>query len=81
MAVRAAAKAPREFDDMFAVYVVTPDQGYPAVDLEGDRAVPQVSFPGVAPAAAGPAASGPPLATGTEGLPPATGSDGPPPAS
>jgi LemA protein len=48
---------------------------------EGDRAVPQVSFPGVAPAAAGPAASGPPLATGTEGLPPATGSEGPPPAS
>jgi len=48
---------------------------------EGDRAVPQVSFPGVAPAASGPAASGPPLATGTEGLPPATGSEGPPPAS
>ena len=48
---------------------------------EGDRAVPQVSFPGVAPAAAGPAASGPPLATGSEGLPPATGSEGPPPAS
>jgi LemA protein len=47
---------------------------------EGDRAVPQVSFPGVAPAAAGPAAAGPPLATGTEGLPPATGSEGPPPA-
>jgi LemA protein len=48
---------------------------------EGDRAVPQVSFPGVAPATAGPAASGPPLATGAEGLPPATGAEGPPPAS
>ncbi|MGA2307257.1 MAG: LemA family protein [Acidimicrobiales bacterium] len=48
---------------------------------EGDRAVPQVSFPGVAPAAAGPASSGPPLATGAEGLPPATASEGPPPAN
>ena len=49
---------------------------------EDDRAVPQVSFPGSSQATtAGPAASGPPLATGTEGLPPAGGSSqGPPPA-
>ncbi len=49
---------------------------------EDDRAVPQVSFPGSQQAtAAGPAASGPPLATGSEGLPPAGGSSqGPPPA-
>jgi LemA protein len=37
-----------------------------------DRAVPQVSFPGAEPGAAGPGASGPPLA--------GAGSDGPPPA-
>ena len=37
-----------------------------------DREVPQVSFPGSGPGAAGPAPSGPPLATGSEGsLPPA----------
>jgi LemA protein len=36
-----------------------------------DRAVPQVSFPGSGQAAAGPAPSGPPLASGTDGPPPA----------
>src|ERR1700677_3371540 len=36
-----------------------------------DREVPQVSFPGVAPAASGPAESGPPPATRGEGAPPA----------
>jgi LemA protein len=38
---------------------------------EDDRAVPQVSFPGSGQAAAGPAPSGPPLATGSDGPPPA----------
>jgi len=47
---------------------------------EEDRAVPQVSFPGVAPTAAAPASSEPPLAAGTGGLPPASSSEGPPPA-
>ena len=37
---------------------------------EEDRAVPQVSFPGAGPAAAGPASSGPPPAAGSEGPPP-----------
>ena len=40
---------------------------------EADRAVPQVSFPGSAAAAAGPAARDPPLAAGAEGPPPADG--------
>ncbi len=47
---------------------------------DDDRAVPQVSFPGSGQATAGPAASGPPLATGSESLPPAGGTQGPPPA-
>jgi LemA protein len=38
---------------------------------EEDRAVPQVSFPGSGQASAGPAPSGPPLATGSDGPPPA----------
>jgi LemA protein len=38
-----------------------------------DRAVPQVSFPGSGQAAAGPAPSGPPLASGTDGGPPPAG--------
>ncbi len=36
---------------------------------EEDREVPQVSFPGSQPGPAGPAASGPPLATGADGPP------------
>jgi len=48
---------------------------------EGDRAVPQVSFPGAGPAAAGAASSGPPLAAGVEGLPPAATPEGPRPAA
>jgi LemA protein len=47
---------------------------------EADRAVPQVTFPGSAPGAGSPTASGPPLATGSEGLPPASGPEGGPPA-
>jgi len=47
---------------------------------EEDRAVPQVSFTGTDAGAAGPAASGPPLAGGTGGPPPAGGTGGPPPA-
>ncbi len=48
---------------------------------EEERAVPQVSFSGRGPGAAGPAPSGPPPAGGPEGLPPAAGSTGPPPGS
>src|SRR6202453_4638103 len=55
--------------------------GFKAVAVVGadeeDRAVPQVNFPGVAPAAAGAPSSEPPPAAGSEGLPPATASEGP----
>jgi LemA protein len=47
---------------------------------DGDRAVPQVSFPGSDAASAGGAAAGPPPAAGSAGPPPATGSAGPPSA-
>jgi LemA protein len=48
---------------------------------DADRAVPEVNF-NTAAGAAGPAASGPPLAGGQEGLPPAASGQGqPPPAS
>jgi LemA protein len=47
---------------------------------EADRAVPQVTFPGSAPGAGSPPASGPPLATDSDGPPPAPGPEGGPPA-
>lgn len=46
---------------------------------EGDRAVPQVSFSGRGSGAAGPAPSGPPLASGPGELPPSAGSQESPP--
>jgi LemA protein len=52
---------------------------YFATDEES-RAVPQVSFPGASPDAAGTAPSGPPPAGGPGGPPPASGPGGPPPA-
>jgi LemA protein len=48
---------------------------------EGDRAVPQVTFPGSGPAETSPAPSAPPVAAGPEGLPPPAGTAGPPPTS
>ena len=47
---------------------------------EDDRAVPQVTFPGVGSGGPGSTTSGPPLATGSEGLPPASGPEGSAPA-